>query len=285
MPAHPGAQGRPEADRGLEGRAAAGEQVVAGVAFPPPGCRRRALRDLQLGQARAAGQLLDGGAVEVARREIHVEENARRGQCTINQADPLDGLAPVDPRDQPQAGNDVLDGRVRGGMGLQHLAHGGVDRRAAFAQAPVEPGRRRVVRAVAAQAMHELHREGIGDLDVAERGVHLRPWLRGLSAPARRQAVRHGIRLPAVFGVLDDDLGHPAQVLDQRDAQRGRYGAEFADGKRLDLLVGQEVPAQGLRLEMAVGMGDQRPRRPEHAGQAGEGAVGNLREFQIVAGW
>ena len=67
---------------------------------------------LKFGKGGSTGQFLDGAAVEVARREIHVSEIARRPQARIDEADVFEEFCPVDVGDEPQARDDVANGEV-----------------------------------------------------------------------------------------------------------------------------------------------------------------------------
>ena len=87
-------------------------------------------------------------------------------------------------------------------------------------------------------------------------------------------------RLPRAASLSTIDLGEPPQVLDQHDPQRDRHRPQLADGERLHRLVGEQVAAQRLGIEMAVGVGDQRPGRAEDARQAGERPFGQLRQLR-----
>ena len=51
---------------------------------------------LQLGEAGAAGELFDRGAVKVARREIHLGKSVSPLEYLVDQADALEQLSPID---------------------------------------------------------------------------------------------------------------------------------------------------------------------------------------------
>ena len=69
----------------------------------------------------AARQFLDGAAIEIARREIHVAKRAAGGEHVVDQADALEQLGPIDVGDQAHAGDDVAhrDGRRRPAAGVR----------------------------------------------------------------------------------------------------------------------------------------------------------------------
>ncbi len=87
------------------------------------------------------------------------------------------------------------------------------------------------------------------------------------------------------FSAADADLvGQPPQVLDEHDAQGDRHGPELADGQRLGALIGADEAAQDVRIEIAVGMRDERPGNAEHPRIAGERPVGEFRQLAVVTG-
>ena len=198
MPARRAERGRARraAARGsrarLEGPAPARDQVVARdrararrpFASLRARLRRRAARDLELGAAGAARELLDRAAVAVARREVHLREVALGAQRGVDEADALEELRPVDRGDQPHAGDHVADRHVHRALALVLVAHDLVGRRALRREALVEPlQRRRDARILVAQPLHELH---------GERARQAAP-ARARAAP-RRPARRRGRR-------------------------------------------------------------------------------------------
>ena len=120
------------------------------------------MRDVEFGGVRSARQFLDGGAIEIARGEIHVLEGAVGGKRVIDQADVLEQFFPVDVRDQAQAGDDVAHGDAGGALPLMDLAHHSVGGGALRRQTLVEPGQGRGDgRILIAQPMDQLDREGV----------------------------------------------------------------------------------------------------------------------------
>ena len=88
----PRTQRRPEADRRLERAASAGDKVIAGICRGDLPRRSRGtcrvLRrpnggagDVEFRAVGAARQFLDGAAIEIARREIHVAKRAAGGRA------------------------------------------------------------------------------------------------------------------------------------------------------------------------------------------------------------
>ena len=98
--------------------------------------------------------------------------------------------------------------------------------------------------------------------------------------PSRRSASEVGVH--PLGPAVQDQAGRAPQVLDQHDAQRDGDRPQFADGERLDRLVGAHEARQHLGVEAAVAMGDERPRDPEHARVAGERPLAQLRQLAIV---
>ena len=91
----------PEADRRLERLASVAEEVIAGITaaiFLHAGMRtscvlRRqdgSVGDVEFRAVRPARQFLDGAAVEIARREIHVAKQAGGREHVVHQADALE---------------------------------------------------------------------------------------------------------------------------------------------------------------------------------------------------
>ena len=71
----------------------------------------------------AARQFLDGAAVKVARREIHVAKRGAGGEHIVYQADALDQLGPIDVGDHAHAGDDVAHRDHRGALRLVFVMH------------------------------------------------------------------------------------------------------------------------------------------------------------------
>jgi hypothetical protein len=82
-----------------------------------------AASDIDLGAIRAARQFLDGAAVEVARREIHLGKGARCSEHVVDEADALEQLSPIDVGDHAHAGDDVAYRHGRSALPLVFVAH------------------------------------------------------------------------------------------------------------------------------------------------------------------
>src|SRR4029078_10340494 len=69
------------------------------------GCRQLdgPARDVDLVETRPLGQALDRVAISIPRREVHRRERPVGTQDVVDDADALDELRPVEPRDQAHA--------------------------------------------------------------------------------------------------------------------------------------------------------------------------------------
>ncbi len=106
----------------------------------------------------------------------------------------------------------------------------------------------------------------------------------GVAAADTEQPVGQRVGLvPGCLGI-DDVVRQTPQILHQHDPQRDRDRPEFADRQRLHALVGADEPAQHLRVEVAIGMGDERPRQPVHARVSLERSVDQFGELAMEAG-
>ena len=145
--------------------------MIAGIAAPrllgrrvraPLATRRddRGAGDIQLRALRAARQLLDRAAVERAGGKIHILKCAVGGEDSVDEAEALEQLAPIDIGNLAQAGDDIAHGDVRGALSAMDVAHDRFGCRFLHRQTLVEPRqRRRDPRILVAQSMHELNRE------------------------------------------------------------------------------------------------------------------------------
>ncbi len=282
-------------DGTLEGAPTFGDEVIARIAHTLGlgriGCRGRCCRsrlqcplgDIKFGAGRAAGELLDRAAVEVARREIHRGEGAAGVQPVVDQADALEELRPVDVGDQPHAGDDVAHGDIRGAQPLLSVLHHAVDRRALMVQPLLQPAeRRRRSRILVAQPLHQLRGEDFRQrLRGAGQDVGVE---RGAGFAQGQKPVSQRVGLVPQVAPSGDLVGQPTQILDEDDAQRDGNGPQFADRQRLDTLIGDDEAAQDLRVEVTVGVGDERPGQPEHPRIAGKRSVCQFRQLAIIAG-
>ena len=88
----------------------------------------------------------------------------------------------------------------------------------------------------------------------------------GLGDAARaEQRVGDRVRLVPRDAPRGDALGQAPEILDEDDSQRDRQRPQLADRQRLDPLIGADEPAEGLELDPAVGVRDERPGQPVHA--------------------
>ena len=211
-------------------------------------------------------------------------KSGERSQRLVDQADALEELRPVDVRHQPHAGDDVAHRDVRGALALVFFLHQLLGAGLLFVELLLEPHqRRRDLRILIAQPMHELHGErraaSAGDLRSPARsasGSTCWPF-----TPSRRSASASASCRASAAG--DDALRDAPQVLDQHDAQRDGHRPELADRERLDALVGAHETPQGLGFEAAVGVRDECPGDAEHARKAGERSGGELGQLAVEA--
>ena len=286
---------RVEPDRLLEGAPSPGDQVISRIAHAigfrrvTRLCRRRECRlqgfvgDVEFRKGRAPGQLLDRAPIDVTGRKIHRRKGACRTQPLIDEADAFDQFRPIDVRHQPHAGDDVAHGDVRCALPpldvLDHL----LDRAALACQPLFEPteGRRRR-RIEISQSFGQLSGKGFRQRLRCMRGsVGLQVRL---GAAVRQQQVSQCVGVSARLPPGRHLIGEPAQIFDQDDAQRDDHRPQFADGQRLDSLIGDNESTQGFGIDAAVGMGDQSPGKAEDPRIARKRPVGQFRQLAIVAG-
>ncbi len=117
--------------------------------------------------------------------------------------------------------------------------------------------------------------------DVVERVERLRIG-RLIGLP--QQEIRESIRLEARGSALDDLDGEAAEVLDQGQTERDRYGPQLADAQRFGALKGQDEALQGRGIEPTVRVRDERPRQLERARRAGERPLVERGQLAIEAG-
>ncbi len=148
----------------------------------------------------------------------------------------------------------------------------------------VEPRQRgRDARVLIAQALDELDEEGVRIDGVAMRREHGAGRF-GDAVARTEQLVSRLVRRAASGPAGDHPLGDTPEVLDEHDAQGDRHRPQLADGERLHLLIGAQVAAQDLRIEVAVGVGDEGPGHAQHARIVRERSAGQLGQLAIVAG-
>src|SRR6266567_5809055 len=149
----PSCRWNPKSNLPFEGPAALGDEPVTGIALanrcrvgivlrmvPCALCAPKSEpRYFKFRAHRAARQLFDHSAIEVPAGEIHIGEIAAQAQRSIDKADALEQLRPIDGRYEAHARNDVADRHVVRALTLVLLPHDLVDRRALGCQALLQP--------------------------------------------------------------------------------------------------------------------------------------------------
>ncbi len=240
-------------------------------------------RDAHLGEGGAARELLDGVAIQVACREVHVRELAGTVQHLVDETHALEELGPVDIRHEPHARDDVAHRDVRGALALVFFLDQPLGADALRDELILEPGEgRRHLRILVAQPLHQLDGErGHQRLRAAHSRQRLRVHLLTVHA---QQSVGDGVGTLACRAADDDALRDAPQVLDQHDAQGNRDRPQLADGQRFDFLVRAHETPQCLGLEAAVGVRHEGPGDAEHARETGEMSFRELGELAVKAG-
>ena len=221
-------------------------------------------------------------SVAIPGREVLVPERVRRAKDLVDQADALNELGPIEPRDVPHARDHVADGHVHRGLALVLDADRLIGADALGGEALLEPAEGRGDRGILiTQTLEQLDpRRG---RECARRqptqGRHR--GLRALGAEAQ-QAVGDPIRRFTGFPAAHDLLREAAEVVDEEDPQADRDRPELADRQRLHLLIGHHHAPQALRVEPAVRVGDIRPGEAHDAGEACKMALRELRELVVV---
>ena len=193
------------------------------------------LRDLELGELRAAAHLFDGVAIQVARREIHRGEIRRAVQRLVDETHALEELGPVDIRHEAHARDDVAHGHVRGALPQmlllqQPLGAGALLRRVcdrATRSAGVTFGSWSRNRCTSCTAKAGANAAAFRSHAAQRVGV-------GLLSVHAEQAIGHRVGFLARGAAVDDALRDASQVLDEHDAQRDGHGPQLADGQRFD---------------------------------------------------
>ncbi len=286
--AQPLPDGNTEAEVALERRAALRDQVVTGVAAAGLLAGRRGRRHadgppghLQLVAPASPRQLLDGVAVPVPRRKIHLRHARPVAQLHVHEAHALEEIRPVGLRQQPHARDHVAHRRVIGDLLLVLDVHDFVGRPSLARQPAVEPLERRRDRGILlAQSLDELDRERAGEGRGLEHLDHLGRRGFGIVSGAE-QEVGDAVRLVARLAPGGDALGEPAEILDEDDPQRDRQRPELADRQRLDPLVSADEEPERVELDPAVRVRDEGPRQPVDARIAFQVSGGELRQLPV----
>ena len=241
--------------------------------------------DVELRAVGAARQFLDGAAIKIARREVHVAKRAAGGERVVHQAYALEQLGPISVGNHAQAGDDVAHRDDPGPLPLVFVVHDHVCRRSLRGEVLVEPCQRGGDPGILiAQPVYELDGEGVGQVRAVAMCEHNRCRFGGVSARTK-QAVGETVRLLSRVAAADDQLGHTPEVFDQHDPERNGNCPELADGQRLHLLVGVHEAAQHVGVEMAVGVCNESPGHTEHPRVSCEWTSEQLRQLPVVAGW
>ena len=263
----------------LERAAAGANQVIAHVRraivgrahVHLPGPFHALERQQQLRLPRRPGQLLHGVAVAVAAAEIHLAVHARRValQHLLDQADALEELAPVEGADETQAGDEIRDGGLLGGLLLSVHADGVLHRLAAVRQQRVElPVHGRGDRPERARTPQEPR---------DERRVHLG----GPGADALRHRLdrrRQPVGGDAMRPRLGQHVAALAEVIDEGQLEHAGPCPELADRERRNRLERGDEPLQPLRVEPARARSDELERQRIHARQPGKLVSGHPRQ-------
>jgi hypothetical protein len=276
----------PGADGVLETSSQAAHQRVADVDLRFPGQTHRLRRDLRLARPDARGQLLDGPPVAVPRREVLVVVDPGRvvAESALDQAHGLHELLPVHRVDRGEAADAVPHrdpvGPLRERVGLEEPGHG----RAALHELLLDPRQDERQRwRLPLEPFEQLLDEGCRKVLVrlGELGEQMR------QPPGRRvgrfeQLLGPGDRGVAVRAPPRDPRGHAAEVLQECQAQHDRKRPELAERKRLHLLIGRDVPRDGLGVHAAVQVGDQLEGHVVDPREPGICPAGQLRQLPAV---
>jgi len=108
----------------------------------------------------AARQFLDGTAIKIARRKIHVAKRATGRQHVVHQTDALEQLRPINVRNHAHAGDDVAHRDDARTLPLMLVVYDRIGRRSLRSQMLVEPGERGSDAGILiTQPMNKLHGE------------------------------------------------------------------------------------------------------------------------------
>ena len=144
-----------------------------------------------------------------------------------------------------------------------------------------QPKRGGDLRVLIAKALEELNPSGCQERCPRQAALECRRAVGALVADTQDAVGQLIGHLPRCTPA-NDLLRQAAEVLDQEDAQGDRGRPQFADGQRLDFLVGAHHAPQALRVEAAVGVRDVGPGETEHSRVAGERPLGQLRQLAVV---
>ncbi len=196
-------------------------------------------------------------------------------QHPFDQAHRLEVLAPVERRTEPQAGDDVGDRDLRGGLPLVLGADGVLGAHVQGGEVTAHRrANRRQAQAVLADALQQLHDEG---------GVQHRRQRWQLALAPLVDTFHVGVGGTARRASLQRLGGEPSEILNQRQPQHARPSPQLADGERGDRLEAVDEANQLRAVEAAVAVANQLDREGIDAGGAGELAQGQLGQLTVVA--
>jgi len=241
--------------------------------------------DLDLGAARALGEVLDRVPVAVTGGEVHLAKCARGPERRVDETHALHELRPVEPRDQAHARDHVSDRHVHGRLALVFQPNGFLGGGPLGRQQLLEPCQRgRRGRVLVPETLEQLDLAGGRQrqaVETAERGGGVLGAL--LAEP--QQAVGQLVGFLARGAALNDLFRQATEVLDEQDPERDRHRPQLAECQRLDTLVGDHQPAQALGVEPAVGVRDVSPGEAEDPRIPLQVPVGELRQLPVVVTW
>ena len=250
-----------------------------------PGEIHRGRRDLLLGSSGPAGEPLDHVPVLIARLERHPGIGPRRvaAERRLEHALRLDEIGPVHPPQRAEAGDAVRHHHLGEGEPLGGAGGGLLGAVALVVQPAIEPGHRGgaglELAELRAQPRDELGGQRGVVADEAMEGVDQLHRPRGVgSAEAARPVVGQGELLEP----LDGAQRHSTHVLHQPEPEHRRQRPELADGERCHLLERGGECADVLRVEAALGVGDETDRQVVDPRVTGERTVGEVGQLPVV---
>ena len=245
-----------------------------------------AARDRHFRLLRAPRQLLDGMAVAVARRKIHLDVRAGRifSKRLLDQSDAIEKQRPLNRREQSHARDHVPDRELIGRFALmldpQHLLRS-VALRLQRTLQRLPGGSRRG--GLIAQPLQQFDDEGrrqssvrleLGPEELVDGAGRIRSPVRQERDPPASLAAAAARRHHAV--------GQPAQFLDQRDAKHDGHRPRFAHRERRDALVRGHEVHERVEIQPAGRVRDQLARDHVDARVARQRTARELRKLDVV---
>ena len=99
----------------------------------------------------------------------------------------------------------------------------------------------------------------------------------------RQKPLGQGVSIGARSLPDNNPVGKPAHILNKDNPQGDGDRPKLANRQRLNALIGDEVTAQNLGVEMAICVSDVSPGEPEDAWVASKRAIGQFRQLPIIA--